>query len=218
MSASEVDDQPSTGFVNTYAAPRWGLSPYPAAPTTTVSPLMATDAPNMSPVHPSGAVSLIGSETEAHPSGGLLYRYAAPAPACCGMPTTSVSSEITTDHPKKEVSAVSGAVNSMASEVDCQAPLPGFSNRYSEPGSFSRIAPTATVSEPTDTEYPKNLSASPRGDVSLAAFEVDSQPSSGLAKMYAAPVPRETPGAPIAIVSEVSATDQPKFPSSPPGG
>ena len=66
--------QPSPGIVNTYAAPALLIPPGLAlgAPTTTVSPLMATESPNVSPSEPSEAVSLaVKVDVVAQPAPGL---------------------------------------------------------------------------------------------------------------------------------------------------
>ena len=92
----DVSDHPPAGRGNTYAAP--ALLFFSCAPATMVSPfaLTATEKPNWSPAAVSVPKSLlpVGVDAGSHPPDGLVYTYAAPAPApsCVSprAPTTTV--------------------------------------------------------------------------------------------------------------------------------
>src|SRR6266545_3212053 len=156
---------------NTYAEP--ALEPASVssarAPTTTVSPLIATAAPKKSNAAASLAVSfacwlqLVPLRTNT---------YAEPAMVSPnGAPTTAVSPLIPTASPNRSPDAASLAV-SFACWLQ---PVPLRTNTYAEPASgpasvSSEMAPTTAVSPPTATERPKVSLAAASLAVSFACW------------------------------------------------
>ena len=119
LAVSVMVAQPAIGFTNTYAEPWLLFAPMSSttAPTTTVSPLIATAKPKRSLAAPSEAVSLAVSDIVAQPATGFTNTYAEPWLACAPMvsamaPTTTVSPLIATAAPKSSPAAPSEAVSS----------------------------------------------------------------------------------------------------------
>src|SRR6266540_2518834 len=177
------------------------------APTTTVSPLIATAAPKKSNAAASLAVSfacwlqLVPLRTNT---------YAEPAMVSPNWaPTTAVSPLIPTASPNRSPDAASLAV-SFACWLQ---PVPLRTNTYAEPASgpasvSSEMAPTTAVSPLTATERPKVSLAAASLAVSFACWL---QLVPLRTNTYAEPASILSPEAPTTSVSPVTATEKPKM-------
>ena len=200
---------------NTYAAPQSSpaAQPLDTAPTTTISPLTETDAPNPSPGSASDAVSFCSSTQEVR-----LNRktYAAPQPnfgaqSARAAPTMTVSPFTETEPPKKSALPASEAVSfcSRAQLVPLKRKI--CAEPQSRPAAQSSLnAPTTAVSPLTETEFPNQAEDAASEAVSFCS-STQSVPLylNTYADPHLRPAVHSSPGAPTTAVSPLTDTEYP---------
>src|SRR6266508_2562282 len=194
---------------NTYAEP--ALEPASVssarAPTTTVSPLIATAAPKKSNAAASLAVSF-ACWLQLVPLRTNTYAEPALGPASVsseGAPITAVSPLTASALPKRSNTAASLAVS-----IACWLQLvPLRTNTYAEPASLAASeAPTTTVLPLIPTASPNR---SPDAASLAVSFACWLQPVPLRTNTYAEPASILSPEAPTFFFNHVAATEKPKM-------